>query len=359
MDFAKAFIKVNHTLLIHKLNQYDSRGEISRWISDFLNNGRQAAVVSGARSVFVSVQSGVPQGGIRLGPCLFLIYINDLPDTLTAQTRLFADDSRIQSGDLPRWPDPTTTRPQPACWVGEMMRYGLPPRECTSLPLQETPGTPVRTTWTETVSTAKCLGVTISRDMNWSKHINNVCTKANKTLAFLKRNLKICSRKIKEMAYKSCVRPALEYACTVWDPYTQQYIDRIQAIQRRAGVSSCNDIEDLKWTFLQGRRKTARLAMLYRIHNNIIATDGIKNKLQPPPPHPTHINDKDTTSSSRSNTAEPSTSSTHSCQEPSETGMTCPRKSLRPRPRPSTHYVSNPKYLVIFFIYFFRTADPL
>ena len=51
--------------------------------------------------------------------------------------------------------------------------------------------------------------------------------------------------------------------------------------------------EDLKWTSLQGRRKTARLAMLYRIHNNIIATDGIKNKLQPPPPHPTHINDKD------------------------------------------------------------------
>ena len=93
MDFAKAFSKVNHTLLIHKLNQYGSQGEISRWISDFLNNGRQAAVVSGARSVFVSVQSGVPQGGIRLGPCLFLIYINDLPDTLTAQTRLFADDT--------------------------------------------------------------------------------------------------------------------------------------------------------------------------------------------------------------------------------------------------------------------------
>ena len=96
----------------------------------------------------------------------------------------------------------------------------------------------------ETVNTAKYLGVTISRDMNWSEHINNVCIKANKTLGFLKRNLKICSRKIKEMAYKSCVRPALEYACTVWDPYTQQYIDHIEAIQRQAGVSSCNDIEE-------------------------------------------------------------------------------------------------------------------
>ena len=123
-------------------------------------------------------------------------------------------------------------------------------------------------------------------------------------------------------------------------------------------------IEDLKWTSLQVWRKTAQLAMRYRIHNNIIATDGIKNKLQPPPPHPTHINDKDTTSSSRSNTAEPSTSSTHSCQEPSETGMTCPRKSLRPRP--STHLCqgppdcSNPKqYLVIFsFLFFFSHCWP-
>ena len=110
-------------------------------------------------------------------------------------------------------------------------------------------------------------------------------------------------------------------------------------------------IEDLKW-----------LAMLCRIHNNIIATDGIKNKLQPPPPHPTHINDKDTTSSSRSNTAEPSTSSTHSCQEPSETGMTCPRKSLRTRP--STHCVAGLQTAVIqnniywFFLFFFSHCWP-
>ena len=64
VDFAKAFSKVNHSLLIHKLNQYGIQGEISRWISDFLNNRRQAAVVSSAHSAFVSVQSGVPQGGI-------------------------------------------------------------------------------------------------------------------------------------------------------------------------------------------------------------------------------------------------------------------------------------------------------
>ena len=146
------------------------------------------------------------------------------------------------------------------------MGYGLPPREVhltASDPQQETPETPVRITWShrmivEAVSRAKYLGVTINRDMNWSEYINNVCTKANKTLGFLKRNLKISSRKIKEMAYKSYVRPALEYACTVWDPYTQQHIDHIEAIQRRAVCfvmrqyrrtsSASAVIDDLKWT---------------------------------------------------------------------------------------------------------------
>ena len=180
------------------------------------------------------------------------------------------------------------------------MGYGLPAREVhltASEPQQETPEHQyeLHGHMLETVSSAKYLGVTISRDMNWSEHMNSVCTKANKTFGFLKRNLKISSgsRKIKEMAFKSYVHPALEYACTVWDPHSQQHIDRTDAIQRRAArfvmrryrrtPSASAMIDDLKWTSLQDRRKTARLAMLYRIHN-IIATDGIKSKLQPPPP---------------------------------------------------------------------------
>ena len=97
------------------------------------------------------------------------------------------------------------------------------PEKCTSLPVTRS-RKPLKHQYElrghilETISSAKCLGVTINRDMNWSEYINNVCTKANKTLDFLKRNLKISSRKIKEMAYKSYVRPALEYACSVRDP---------------------------------------------------------------------------------------------------------------------------------------------
>ena len=62
------------------------------------------------------------------------------------------------------------------------------------------------------------LGVQISQDLKWNSHINSISSKANQTLGFLKRNLKINSQTIKEKAYKSIVRPKLEYCSTVWDP---------------------------------------------------------------------------------------------------------------------------------------------
>jgi hypothetical protein len=88
--------------------------------------------------------------------------------------------------------------------------------------------TPVKHTYTlhehqlEHADKAKYLGVTIQSDLKWDSHINNITTKANKTLGFLRRNINISSNKVKEQTYKSLVRPSLEYAHSVWDPYTNQ-----------------------------------------------------------------------------------------------------------------------------------------
>lgn len=94
MDFAKAFDKVNHSLLLHKLHHHGIRGETKTWISNFLNDRTQTVVVEGFSSDPVPVRSGVPQGSV-LGPCLFLVYINDLPANLTSSVRLFADDTAM------------------------------------------------------------------------------------------------------------------------------------------------------------------------------------------------------------------------------------------------------------------------
>ena len=91
-DFSKAFDKVGHQRLLHKLDFYGVRGLTKKWISSFLSNRTQRVVLEGSSSTEVEVSSGVPQGSV-LGPCLFLFYINALPDNMISSVRLFADDT--------------------------------------------------------------------------------------------------------------------------------------------------------------------------------------------------------------------------------------------------------------------------
>ena len=91
-NFAKAFDVVPHQRLLYKLNWYGIRGTTSQWIQSFLSNHSQRVMLEISQSSLIHVTSGVPQGTV-LGPVLFLVYINDLPDSISHSTvRLFADD---------------------------------------------------------------------------------------------------------------------------------------------------------------------------------------------------------------------------------------------------------------------------
>ena len=96
MDFSKAFDKVGHQRLIKKLDYYGVRSKTRDWIQAFLANRTQQVIVRGKYrySDIAQAQSGVPQGSV-LGPCLFLFYINDLPQNLSFPVRLFADDTLL------------------------------------------------------------------------------------------------------------------------------------------------------------------------------------------------------------------------------------------------------------------------
>ena len=84
-----------------------------------------------------------------------------------------------------------------------------------------------------TKADSKYLGVTISNNLSWSKHVNNISKKANSTMAFLRRNIRSASQQAKSTAYKTFVRPTLEHASTVWTPHDTDS-NQLEMVQRRA-----------------------------------------------------------------------------------------------------------------------------
>ena len=286
MDFAKAFDKVPHKHLLYKLNYYGINNTTVNWISDFLGDRTQTVALEGIMSEKVPVTSGVPQGTV-MGPILFLIYINDFADYIQHSTlRLFADDSIIYK-EINNENDAKLLQSDLEAagrWETDWLMH-FHPDKCNILSITQKKN-PINFLYKlhnhdlEKVQSAKYLGVTIQNNLKWDKHINSITNKANQSLGFLRRNLKINSSKAKDHAYKAIVRPKLEYSSSVWDPHTKCQKDQIEKVQRRAArfttnrfhntSSVSNMIHSLNWPSLEIRRTRARLIMFYKIiHQNV------------------------------------------------------------------------------------------
>ena len=285
LDFSKAFDKVGHQRLNKKLDYYGVRDKTRDWIQAFLANWTQQVIVKGKFSDMAQVQSGVPQGSV-LGPCLFLFYINDLPDNLSSTVRLFADDNLLylavesQSDTNSLQKDLDKLENWENRWL---MEFNID--KCQILRVTHKRD-PLYHEYTlhgkilESVDSAKYLGVKITSDLCWNQHISNIVTKGNQTLGFLRRNLRINSPELTSTAYKSLVRPTVEYASSVWDPSSKQNRDRLEMVQHRAAryVLNCYErsasvtemLKQLDWETLELRRKKARLIMLYKMHCNLV-----------------------------------------------------------------------------------------
>ena len=286
LDFSKAFDKVNHSKLLWKLHQYGIRGQVLNWVRAFLGSRSQRVVIDGEESESVPVTSGVPQGSV-LGPILFLIYNNDLPDEVCSQVRLFADDTAlyltIKSEDdgsalqndldiLSKWETRWDMEFNPSkCQVVHVTGSKIPIKKDYVLHGQVL----------ESVSCAKYLGVDISSTLSWNSHINRIVSSATRTLNVVRRNIKTKIPKVRETAYNSLVRPQLEYASAVWDPNHKKRISQIEQIQRRSArwtvgnfdqrASVTQIVQNLGRRTLEQRRADARLCLFYKVVHGLVA----------------------------------------------------------------------------------------
>ena len=115
----------------------------------------------------------------------------------------------------------------------------------------------------EQVQSAKYLGLTITDNLNWGQHVSEISCKATKTMGFLRRNLALAPRHTKEVAYKILVRPQLEYAAPIWNPYHKLQIQEVEKVQRTAARWTCsrwrntssvgNMLDELEWPSLEAR----------------------------------------------------------------------------------------------------------
>ena len=240
LDFEKAFDNPPHELIKSKLFSYGIGGKALKWIDSFLCFRQQRVAVNGEKSDWAPVLSGVPQGTV-IGPLLLPLYINDISSDIESEIRPFADDCvcyrEIKDGvdtmklqrniyQLGFWSRKWGMRLQPVkCNMMQLTRK----RSKTIHALYTLKGTDL-----ENVESIKYPGVTITSDLRWKTHVSNVCTKADRTLGFLRRNLYSCPQEVKEAAYKELVRPVLDYGSSVWDPPGVVLQEELESVQKRA-----------------------------------------------------------------------------------------------------------------------------
>ncbi|XP_026744752.1 uncharacterized protein LOC113506092 [Trichoplusia ni] len=232
-DYSKAFDRIDHRILISKINTMGVHGDLLRWFSSYLDNRSQAVVLNNYISSWVPVPSGCPQGSL-LGPLLFVAYINDIDSCLLSSKLLcFADDMKIYAAissieDMPKL-QADLERLEEYC---RRSRLDLNPAKCSVVTYSRKRSV-IQTSYTlggqplPRVSSIRDLGVHHDSKLLFETHVDNIVSKATKSLGFIMRVSKsFKNAKTLKILYCTFVRSQLEYASEIWNPCYQKYVDR-------------------------------------------------------------------------------------------------------------------------------------
>ena len=293
-DISKAFDRVWRKGFLFKLEENDIKGDLLKWISNYISERRQRVFVGSSMSDSKMLSAGVPQGSI-LGPLLILIYVNDIVEYLVSISRLFADDTslsftssnindiegilnhdlRIITAWAKQWLvdfNPNKT---------EAILLSITDVNNPNLYFDQVPVT--------CVDKHKHLGLHFSRDGKWHAHIKNILTSASKMLGVMRSLRFKLNRKTLNQLYFSYLRPLVEYASVVWDGCTMYEKEQLERFQYEAAriatgltrsVSIDNLMSEIGWLSFSDRRQFQKLVTMYKIVNGT-APEYLCNLLPP------------------------------------------------------------------------------
>ena len=281
-DFAKAFDSVPHQRLLSKLSSYGFSGLLLQWIRSFLLERQQIVRVNGCYSRSCKVLSGVPQGSV-LGPLLFVIYINDLPECVSSSSYLFADDTKIlrkiTTGNdakqlqadidkLHAWSQKWLLKFHPdKCHVRTIGNFDK---------ILHTERYKLGSSELEHVFEEKDLGVVFDSELTFEVHITSKIKKANSMIGVIRRSFSFLDGKLFKQLYTSFVRPHLEYCQSVWSPHLKKSTNLLESVQRREtklvdglqNLSYKERLQKLHLPTLSYRRMRGDMIELFKHHNS-------------------------------------------------------------------------------------------
>ena len=240
LDYRKAFDTVPHKRLLEKIRGLGLGSVISTWIENFLQDRKLKVCVRGSYSEWIDVINGVPQGSV-LGPLLFLIFVQDLPNWVKNSIKMFADDTKIWT-KIASLEDADSLQQDLDRLVQWSAKWLLEfnPSKCKlmqighKLPTRCTMKDGNNVTELEITEKEKDLGVYITRDLKSQEQCVQSAKKAQSVLGMVKWHFKSVDKDDFNVLYKTYVRPHLEYCVQVWSPHFKKDIECLETIQRRA-----------------------------------------------------------------------------------------------------------------------------
>ena len=252
MDLSTAFDTLDHSILLYKLRYYGIKGSALSWFKSYLTSRYQYVEINGIKSSSLLLRTGVPQGSV-LGPLLFLIYMNDIPNSSSVlKFILFADDtSLLDTINLSISPDDhnsvvqvlNTELSKIYDWLAvnklslnisktKFMIFHHPNK-----PIPQNLQIKINETCIERVSEFCFLGLVINEHLTWKNHVDTISNKISKYTGILNRLKHFLPRNILRTLYCSLIQSQLNYCVLVWG-FDNKRIERVQ--KKSVRVITCS-----------------------------------------------------------------------------------------------------------------------